>query len=63
MLSNEKKFRRCEDGKIFTSAMQTEFWVPLRAEDGETDLVKWFSDQEFISNNKGFTYTPLGWTV
>lgn len=50
---------RVEDGKVFKVTFHSH-WSEIKAEDGETDYVKWGFDDLYVSADKGFTYKVTG---
>jgi hypothetical protein len=65
MLQGQKILRK-SDQKIFT-VIDVAHWSDIRANDGETDSVKWYggsSDIEhYVSQNKGHDYVTISGKV
>jgi hypothetical protein len=48
------RFTRSVDRKVFTVTFYSH-WTDIVSADGEIDCVKWFGDEDYISQ-RGFTY-------
>lgn len=56
-MTSASTLRRRVDGKLFTVVVLAH-WSDIRAEDGETDTVKWYGSG-YVSENKGYSYEEV----
>jgi hypothetical protein len=50
------RFTRTSDKKVFKVTFYSH-WSTIQADDGETDAVKWFGGDDYVSASQGHTYT------